>query len=65
MYNAAERKRNWTYYKKKECLDCKHYFICDGVEKQIKEIELKPEIGEKIKSVNFYRKGWYGCSSSR
>ena len=59
MYGAAERKRNWTYYKKKECLDCKHYFICDGVEKQIKEIELKPEIGEKIKSVNFYRKDWY------
>jgi len=64
MYSAAERKRNWTYYKKKECLDCKHYFICDGVEKQIKEIELKPEMGEKIKSVNFYRKGWYGCPSS-
>jgi len=59
MYGAAERKRNWTYYKKKECLDCKHYFICDGVEKQIKEIKLKPEIGEKIKSVNFYRKDWY------
>jgi MoaA/NifB/PqqE/SkfB family radical SAM enzyme len=59
MYESAELRRNSTYYKKKECLDCKHYFICDGVEKQIKEIKLKPEMGEKIKNVNFYRKGWY------
>jgi MoaA/NifB/PqqE/SkfB family radical SAM enzyme len=59
LYEAAARKRNWTYYKKKECLDCKHYYICDGVEKQIKNIELHPEPGEKITQVNFYRKGWY------
>jgi MoaA/NifB/PqqE/SkfB family radical SAM enzyme len=64
MYDAAEIKRNWTYYKKQECLSCKHYYICDGVEKQIKEIELFPEEGEKITQVNFYRKGWYASKRS-
>jgi radical SAM protein with 4Fe4S-binding SPASM domain len=59
MYEAAAIKRNWTYYKKHECLDCKHYYICDGVEKQIKDIELRPEAGDKITQVNFYRKGFY------
>jgi MoaA/NifB/PqqE/SkfB family radical SAM enzyme len=60
LYEAAAHKRQYTYYKKKECLECKHYYICDGVEKQIKEIDLKAEQGEKITNVNFYRKGWYG-----
>jgi MoaA/NifB/PqqE/SkfB family radical SAM enzyme len=59
MYKAAARKRNWTYYKKQECLNCKHYYICDGVEKRITDIEVIPEPGEKIKQVNFYRKGFY------
>jgi len=65
LYDAAKEKRNYTYYKKKECLECKYYYICDGVEKQIKNIELKPESGAKITEVNFYRKGWYrGCTGS-
>jgi MoaA/NifB/PqqE/SkfB family radical SAM enzyme len=59
MYAAAARKRNWTYYKTKDCLECKYYYICDGVEKQIKNVELRPELGDKITQVNFYRKGWY------
>lgn len=59
LYEAAARKRNWTYYKTKECVSCKHYLICDGVEKQIKNIELRPETGDKITEVNFYRRGWY------
>lgn len=59
LYESAAKKRNWTYYKKKECLECKYYYICDGVEKQIENIELKPESGEKITEVNFYRRGWY------
>ena len=59
MYEAAEFKRNRTYYKNSDCLKCKHYYICDGVEKQIKDVKLKPEQGEQIKQVNFYRKGWY------
>lgn len=63
MYKAAEKKRNWSYYKKYECLECRHYYICDGVEKQIKNITVKPEPGEKINQVNFYRKGWYAKRS--
>lgn len=63
MYAAAEFKRNRTYYKKQECLSCKYYYICDGVEKQIKDVELNPEMGEKITQVNFYRKSWYGKRS--
>jgi MoaA/NifB/PqqE/SkfB family radical SAM enzyme len=59
LFDAAKRKRNWTYYKTADCLNCKHYYICDGIEKQIKNIELKPEVGEKITAVNFYRKGFY------
>ncbi len=63
LYSAAAFKRNRTYYKTKDCLECKHYYICDGVEKQIKNIILKPEPGEKIDKVNFYRKGWYDKTS--
>jgi MoaA/NifB/PqqE/SkfB family radical SAM enzyme len=59
LYDAAAFKRNRTYYKTKDCLNCKHYYICDGVEKQIKNITLQPEDGEKITQVNFYRKGYY------
>lgn len=59
LYSAAAEKRNRSYYKKRECLDCKHYYICDGVEKQIKDIELRPETGERIQQVNFYRQGYY------
>jgi len=59
LYKAAEFKRNRTYYKKKECLNCKYFYICDGVEKEIKEIEVDPEEGDKITQVNFYRKNWY------
>jgi radical SAM protein with 4Fe4S-binding SPASM domain len=59
LYDAAAFKRNRTYYKTADCLKCKHYYICDGVEKQIKNITLQPEEGEKIDQVNFYRKGYY------
>jgi hypothetical protein len=40
-------------------LKCKYFYICDGIEKKIKDIQLQPELGEPIKQVNFYRKGWY------
>ena len=59
LYDAAAEKRNWTYFKTKDCLNCKHYYICDGVEKQIKNVQVRPEPGEKINQVNFYRKGFY------
>jgi MoaA/NifB/PqqE/SkfB family radical SAM enzyme len=59
LYESAAQKRNRSYYKNRECMDCKHYYICDGVEKQIQNVVLQPESGEKITAVNFYRKGWY------
>jgi len=48
MYDKAEQNRNMFYNKNKECLDCKYLYICDGYEKVIKDIELKPICGEKI-----------------
>jgi MoaA/NifB/PqqE/SkfB family radical SAM enzyme len=59
MYQAAASNRNRTYYKKAECMTCKHFLICDGVEKQIQNVNLRPEEGEHIRQVNFYRRGWY------
>jgi len=59
LYESAKRKRNYSYYKTQSCLQCKHFYICDGVEKQIKDVVLSPTPGEKIVEVNFYRKGWY------
>jgi MoaA/NifB/PqqE/SkfB family radical SAM enzyme len=59
LYEAATTNRMQSYYKKPECIKCKHYFICDGIENQIKDIEVYPEDGERITQVNFYRKGWY------
>jgi MoaA/NifB/PqqE/SkfB family radical SAM enzyme len=64
MYEAAALKRNRTYYKTADCLKCKHYYICDGVEKQIKDITLQPEEGDKITQVNFYRKEFYASKRS-
>jgi MoaA/NifB/PqqE/SkfB family radical SAM enzyme len=64
MYAAAAKKRNWTYYKTQDCLKCKYYYVCDGVEKQIKDVTLHPEAGEKITQVNFYRKGFYANNRS-
>lgn len=60
LYNSAKSNRLHSYYKKPECLKCKHYFICDGVENQIKEITLYPENGDHITEVNYYREGLYG-----
>lgn len=59
MYKSAATQRNRSYYKKKECMNCKHFYICDGVEKQITNIDLIPEQGDKITEVNFYRRGYY------
>lgn len=64
MYAAAKRQRNRTYYKLAECVGCKHYYICDGVEKQVTNVQLSPESGEKITQVNFYRRGFYAAQCS-
>jgi MoaA/NifB/PqqE/SkfB family radical SAM enzyme len=61
MYRAAEIKRNRSYYKTRACTGCKHYYICDGIENQIKDPAITPEAGEKITQVNHYRRGWYAA----
>lgn len=59
LYDSAKRNRLATYYKPKECMKCKHYYICDGIEKQIQNISVYPSPGERITRVNFYRQGFY------
>ena len=59
MFESAKQQRNRSYYKKKECMSCKHFFLCDGVENQIRDVELHPSPGDKIVNVNFYRRGYY------
>ena len=59
LYAAAAYNRNSSYYKTKECMGCIHYHICDGVERQIPSIDLHPEDGDKIREVNYYRRGYY------
>lgn len=48
--------RNRFYRKKVECLKCKYFYICDGVEKEILHPTVKPVDGDKIQEVTFYRK---------
>ena len=56
-YDACKIFRARFYDKKLDCLKCKHFYICDGVEKEISaKNEIFPAAGEKIKQVNFYRK---------
>lgn len=64
MYEAAAEKRKRSYYKNIGCLQCKDYYICDGVEKQVKDAVLTPIIEDKITNPNHYRKNWYGGSST-
>jgi MoaA/NifB/PqqE/SkfB family radical SAM enzyme len=56
-YNACKKFRARFYSKKVECIKCKHFYICDGVEKEVADANpVYPVVGEKIKQVNFYRK---------
>jgi len=55
MYNEAFIKRNYTYYKPRDCFSCKYYYICDGIEKNIKNQELYPDAGKKIKDPMEFR----------
>jgi len=55
MYNEAFEKRNYTYHKPRECFNCKYFYICDGVEKNIKNQELYPIDGVKIKDPMEFR----------
>lgn len=59
-HNAARHFRMNGYDKAEGCKDCKHYYICDGIEKQLsKNNKFKPQPGDYIHEVNFYRNGFY------
>lgn len=58
-YAAAAKPRLKDYIKPVECLGCKYYNICDGVEKQVTDCAVYPEPGDKITNVNHFRHGFY------
>jgi len=56
-YDACSTHRNRFYKKSLDCVKCKHFYICDGIEKEISDYTPAiPAPGEKIKQVNYYRK---------
>ena len=56
-YDACQTHRQRFYKKSIECTKCKHFYICDGIEKEVAEqTPVRPAPGDKIKQVNFYRK---------
>ena len=57
-YIKAKHDRLKDYKKPIECLKCKYFYICDGIENQL-DMKVYPEKGKKIKDVNYYRKNFY------
>jgi len=57
-YQAAKKERLESYNKPIECLQCKHFYICDGVENRVPPTVI-PEKGTKITDINYYRKNFY------
>jgi MoaA/NifB/PqqE/SkfB family radical SAM enzyme len=57
-YIKAKHDRLKDYKKPIECLKCKYFYICDGIENQL-DMKVYPEKGNKIKDVNYYRKNFY------
>jgi MoaA/NifB/PqqE/SkfB family radical SAM enzyme len=56
-YEECATHRSRFYKKDKDCVKCKHFYICDGIEKEIADTTpVIPATGDKIKQVNFYRK---------
>ena len=62
-YKKAISDRIADYKKPKECIKCKFFHICDGVENQV-STDLIPVDGEKITNVNHYRKTFYETYAS-
>lgn len=58
-FEKAYQEREKMYTKPIDCLKCKYYNICDGVEKQVTSFKPLPVAGEKIRDVNHYRRGFY------
>lgn len=58
-YQVASEVRERDYSKPSSCLKCKYYYICDGIENQVKGSKPTPVPGVKINDVNHYRHGFY------
>lgn len=58
-HDTAAQRRTEDYMKSPKCLTCKHLYICDGVERQVKDFVYKPQPGKKIKHINHYRERFY------
>jgi radical SAM protein with 4Fe4S-binding SPASM domain len=56
MYDAAKKNRLYSYYKKKECVKCKYFYICDGIEY---DMNIHPVKGDYIKDPVYYRELFY------
>ncbi len=51
-FSEADRLRIYSCFKTEECLKCKYFYVCDGVENELKgKVNLNPILGEKIKIV--------------
>ena len=53
-YTEAGVHRDRFYRKDLKCLTCKHFYVCDGIKKEMTDAEVYPEPGDKIKEVNYY-----------
>lgn len=53
LWQAAKHHRIKSYNKPLECLKCKYFYICDGMEKSLNE-PIYPKIGEKITNPLYY-----------
>lgn len=58
LYREAAQDRIRHYYKTDECIKCRYFFICDGVDKSF-NVDVYPQDGEKIKDINYFRKNFY------
>lgn len=58
-YDTAAERRVKDYKKSIKCTGCKYMYICDGVDKQVKDFDYLPVRGKKIRDVNHYRDGFY------
>ena len=63
-YEMAAWFRIEGFHKEESCRKCKYFYICDGIDKQLKGQELVPIEGDKINDPNHFRKGFYDINDS-
>lgn len=56
MFKTAKSLRLGNYMKKRDCMFCKHFKICDGIDNGI---DVFPDRGVVIENVNYYRHAFY------